>query len=631
LLLAAWIAGPLIAQDNGAAQPVGFPTDWSHKHLIFTDGGSLQSQLEAQRDPRYGMQWMRRSLPLWRNQLAAVNGGVNSAAAAGEELALGRIPLVPRPRREEPNPDLKGDWNFDLWTGNIADAGVAPYSYPAKYTFNPIANADCTNDFVIYGLWNDIGSPEADLVGVNNLYVGQTSTSPLCGSPSGNNGGSGSAPTPQVKWAFNVGAAGNIPGSVALNLTGTKVAYVVNGGTSVLHVLTLGPGGGTITAPILPSAFGACNTAGPSLCTVTLGSVANHSAIFADYTHDAGYVGDNSGHLYKIINLFSAGGAAPAIASGWPITAGSGVLGAPVYDAATDTVFVGSSDGKLYGFNATTHSGISGSPLTLAANSVSDGDTSYGIYSPPIVDATNHVLYAFYGKNSAGAGAEAAQVVFTSTPTFSGSATAALTTAGTNKAAFINTVTGWTIPDGAFSQSYFNSFSSSASFLYSCGSHTSGNPYGVSLQQFRFDSNRILQSTVSEVNVLTATGYDSANFPDDLCSPVTEFLNGSTDRLFVGVPAVSNIDSVDITSNAAGTSGTLTISSTTPLGTSGIIVDGADSSSQASSIYFTALHPGTTCTTGGASGAANPRNDGIGTPGDSADICAYKLTQTELK
>jgi hypothetical protein len=56
-----------------------------------------------------------------------------------------------------------------------------------------------------------------------------------------------------------------------------------------------------------------------------------------------------------------------------------------------------------------------------------------------------------------------------------------------------------------------------------------------------------------------------------------------------------------------------------------MIVDGADSSAQASSIYFTTLSLGTCTTTANA----NPANTGIGSAASA--LCAYKLTQSALQ
>lgn len=709
LLLAALIALPLAAQNNGAAQPVGIPTDWSHKHLIFTQGGSAQSQVDAQRDPRARLQWLRRNVPWFQQQLPpAVSNGDNSANA-------------PDRTRKPPRSRLKRDWNFSLKTSSI-DTGLVSYSYPAKYSFNPIGTANCTNDFLIYGLGVAGSSTQANLIGVNNLYVGPTGSPGIC-SNIASNGGNGSAPTPQVKWAYNVtqstSTTGHIVSSVVLNLIGTKVAYVVvpsvvsSSAPLQFHVLTLGAATGTVNAPTAAT----CGTA--TLTCVNLSTTPGHlasiSSPFVDYTNDIAWVGDDIGTLYKITGVFTG---FPTLASTTTVggscvtTGGAGIMTPPVYDAAVNTVFFGCSDGNLYGYNASTLAQISGSPLTLAASQVlgalltvavraGGGGTGYvtgdvvsvdggsggtvtvtasgggvtgvtltsagfgyttgtnlnpntttkitgsgtgliltssvsaaatdGIHAPPIVDSTNHVLYVFYGDNGAGGGsaaAEVAQVVYTSSPTFLATTTTVLTTAGTNKAAYATTAFGsYVMTAGDFSQSYFATFNSTTSFLYACGTRaSSGSKQGVALDQFQFNASRILSSTVTNVNTISS----SSTVPSGtaLCSPVTEFLNVSTDRLFLSVPslATSNFLSFDITSNTAGGALTSTAAATAPDGgTGGIIVDGADTSAQASSIYFTSLGGTGTCTT---SSTANPANTGIGSV--TPAVCAYKLTQSGL-
>jgi hypothetical protein len=653
LALAVWIAAPLIAQDNGAALAVGFPTDWTHSHLVFTDGGDAQSQLDAQRDPRYGMQWMRRNLPLWRRQLAAaMNGEVNSAAAAGAGIApgIGRIPLPAPPRKSTPAPStpaLARDWNFSQQTSNW----TIRYVYPAKYTFNPIAAASCS-DFVIYGLYVAGTSSQANLIGVNNLYVGSSGG---CPNPSGSNGGSGTYPTPQVEWAYNVTQSGSptglIPASVALSLDGTKVAYIVSPttvGASAplqLQVLTLGTKTGTVTAPTAAT----CSSSVPAtLFCLTLSIAAGHgdtySALYVDYATGNGYVGDSAGSLYKITNVFSSTTAPALAASPWPVAAGTASLSPPVYDGATDTVFVGSSNGNLYGFTGTTGGAITNSPLSLAANDNTHANSD-GIEAAPVVDSTNHVLYAFYGNNSAGSAAGVAQVVYydhtaaavefktSATQGTPGSTSTAV--AGTNVATFASTAAGtWPISGGAFSQSYFSGFSTTTSFLYACGSGNPSSTSGVTLQQFNFASNMQLQA--SGYIVADAT-TDTPGLASTLCSPLTEFYNTSgtpTDWLFFGTPngiQPQNVYSFNLTSNSLH--GALSLSASDAVGGSGgIIVDGADTSegSNASSLYFAARDSSNeVCTTSGGNGhTASPANTGIGSA--SPAICAYKLTQSGL-
>jgi hypothetical protein len=597
----------LVTGQTALQHRAGTPEDWSHHHLIFSNPGTAAQALAKGRfekwyrlvnDPRYVLQQMKR-------------GG------------WPRGPVLPPHRPPTP---LRRDWNFSLQTA-LTQGGVAWLRYPAKYTFSPLAAASCASDFVIYGLNTAGGTSQANLVGVNNLYVGATGTGcpTITGPPTG--GGSGLAPTPQVKWAFNV-AASPINTSVVLSLDGTKVAYVTGGTSPVLQVLTLGSGGGTVTVPVSPSTT--CGDPAPSICSVSLTSSGTdtYSSPFVDYTDDVAYVGDDTGHLYRITGVFTG---TPALAgSPWPVSAGSTLLGPPVYDAATGTVFVGSQDGHLYGFTSS-GSPISGSPLTLAANATASGGI---LPAAPVVDSTNYVLYAFYGDNYAGTKAGVAQVVYTSTPTFASSTTAALTAAGTNTAEFLSTSADFSyITDGAFSNSYYSSGPSATSWLYACGTNSVTDPVGVTLQQFGFSSSGILQATVHTVaqvsTTLTATAITTLGM--GICSPLTEFYNTSTstDWLFLSVPAQvsSNVLSYDITSEGLGGAlMTPAAAASASGGASGIIVDGADSYANASSIYFTSQTPTyASCTT---SGTASPANAGIGNV--PAAVCAFKFTQSGL-
>jgi len=615
----------VIRGDVALRQRTGVPLDWSHSHLIFSNPGSFAQAVRSgsvahwykiMNDPRYQIQQIRRNAPALPRDFAMLK------------------PAAPKPAPAKSQP-LTKDWNFSLQTAALG-TGVLYLRYPAKYSFSE-TGANCSSDYVIYVLNVPGSASQANLVGVNNLYVGAAGGGG-CGSIT-NNGGAGTNPTPQVMWAFNV-ATSHISTSPVLSLDGTKVAYVLNSTPPVLHVLTLpSTQSGTITSPT--SSFAACGGTAPALCTVTLsstpsGNADNISAPYVDYGSDTGYVGDNNGHLYKIHPFF---GGTPAITATW--TAGSSILGPPVYDGNTGTVFVGSFDGNLYGINASTGAQITGSPLALAGS----GTPSYGIWASPIVDSTNHVLYAFYGDNHAGTNAEVAQVVYynssnTTVEFVGGSAGtpgSASSTAGTNKADFLTTSPNtYLIAEGAFSTGYYTGGPTGASsFLYACGTNalnTGSNAVGVTLQQFGFSSG-VLQTpkNVDTINsTLTASGI-GANGEEQPCSPLTEFYNTntSTDRLFLSVPGLSsgNILGYNITTETSGGALTPAATGTAVDGTSGIVVDGSDPTSNASSLYFTSQDSGT-CTTGGASGTSSELNNGIGTV--SPAICAYKLTQSGL-
>jgi hypothetical protein len=102
------------------------------------------------------------------------------------------------------------------------------------------------------------------------------------------------------------------------------------------------------------------------------------------------------------------------------------------------------------------------------------------------------------------------------------------------------------------------------------------------------------------------------------CSPITEFLNGSTDRMFLSVAgsavtgapincpsATGCIMSFDITNTSTwgastGTAATATVTG----GTSAIIIDNSSSAGGASQVYFTPLSDQTCTASGGTGGCA---------------------------
>jgi hypothetical protein len=155
-----------------------------------------------------------------------------------------------------------------------------------------------------------------------------------------------------------------------------------------------------------------------------------------------------------------------------------------------------------------------------------------------------------------------------------------------------------------------------------CGfvSGTSSNPLIPSnpkMYFFPFASN-VITSTGSSTYVINSTLGDE-------CSPLTEFYDGTTDRLFFGVGSTDGYtESSKITSSLSAPSCSILPSSScvaTPSalgGTSGIVVDN-DVANGGENLYFSTLAPGSVnhqnCSVTG--GAANP-------------YCAVKLNQSAL-
>ena len=115
VVLSALSLRPAIGQ-NGPMR-IGLPQDWSQNHFFYTNPTSFADQMRLQQDPRYFFQqWAR--------------------AAQARKPKPGPGPGS--------SPDV--DWSYSLQTGKVA-AGM----YPAKFSFDVNATADCT-DFVVFAL-----------------------------------------------------------------------------------------------------------------------------------------------------------------------------------------------------------------------------------------------------------------------------------------------------------------------------------------------------------------------------------------------------------------------------------------------------------------------------------------------
>jgi hypothetical protein len=111
-----------------------------------------------------------------------------------------------------------------------------------------------------------------------------------------------------------------------------------------------------------------------------------------------------------------------------------------------------------------------------------------------------------------------------------------------------------------------------------------------------------------------------------LCSPITEFFDGTTDRIFVGMGDYSGattganvVQMWNVTTQLKSSSDTPTASASGYQGgTTGFAIDNnASGTAQAESIYFSTLETSGTATTCGAAGT---------------DLyCAVKLTQSGLQ
>jgi hypothetical protein len=584
-------------EEEFRARRVAILTDWTTNHVLYPLYGRVDRMELAQRDPRAMFSWMRYG------------------------------PNAPHPRL--PRPPFRSSRGFARdWSINLGTAGTAANMYPAKFTFDITALPSCADDYIVYPV-NAAGSTsQANLVAFNNLYSG---------TGAGGTGSCNRTPTTDddgvdatVLWSYNVSAIGGaVTTSPVLSwdvagaspsVLGTKVAFVEStpGSPAHFHVLAWKAGDGQDTT----DADGLQNTLTPAQITsfVTTDPVAGSgtatdlalltsdtlSAPYVDYTHDYAYVGDDEGNLYRIKDVFCpsyntdtgcTAGVAPSLDASWG-TAGvvevggqCGALTGAVDDSVTGNVFVGCSDGRIYGFTST------GAKLSSAYLVLGDSTSFGGVVVPPIVDSSNGLVYAVTGTDGT------SPVLLQANTALGAAKKVALGTAPENAG---NAGENITVP--TFNTAYFSSATSSNWAILSCGYDSTG--FYTVLYDVGFNASRVM-------NIAAPPSSNQFELASNVeaCSPLTGFTNASTstDWLFVGLSGgpLSNYDITSTTGSGfpGGFASTATYSVSG--GSSGIIPDNESTAVQASSIYFTGL-AAQTCGVGGMG------------------YCAIKLTQAGL-
>jgi hypothetical protein len=151
----------------------------------------------------------------------------------------------------------------------------------------------------------------------------------------------------------------------------------------------------------------------------TDGDLDTQSSPFYDYSagSDTLYVGDNSGYVHKFTPVFN--GIPAEVTTTWPVLAGEAPLSSPVYDSTTGYVWTttsfqvsNDSGARLHAICATvtcgtvgttTPSGILGpSAAGTGCTPGTSGDSQNLYVDAPILDSTNHTIYAFVGNDELG-------------------------------------------------------------------------------------------------------------------------------------------------------------------------------------------------------------------------------------
>jgi hypothetical protein len=536
-------------KNTTPAHPNGLVQDWSWHHLLFPQIGPQKALLALQHDQRAMAGWQaetRRQQNQWH---------------------FGQ--LLPKRTTEH------RDWSISLIGGT-----TAPGMYPAKFTYDPNATATCA-DFIIFPV-NVAGSTgQPNLVAFNNLYSGTAGSTGFCNR----------VPVPLVDdgvsattlWNYNINAIGGaIMTSPALSFDGMKVAVVESapGVPAHFHVLAYHAGDGLalsaqdVSAPAQITSFtatapveGSGTATDLALVSTIDDTTVTLSSPFVDYALDVAYVGNDNGTLFRVAHVFCTidpvcqGGTppAPSLDPTWgtggaiSVCPGYEMTGA-VVDGLTENILVGCTDGNLYGF---TNKGVALTPAN-----VGDGTATGGIVDAPMVDSVNGFVYVATGS---GAVTGDAEIVQATTSTLGGQRIARLGAGG---------VYNLHAPD--FNDAYFSSAVSSTWLLYDAALNAAGTTdslYGIGFNS----SHQMHQGLPADI-------YTPGFAVPTEFSPVTEFLNGTTDQLFFSALTTSpnNFIELYIDSFPSSIAAVASYSS----GTSAIVVDNASTIGQASSVYF---------------------------------------------
>jgi hypothetical protein len=595
LLLAGTCVRNLNAQD---ARPIpapfmphpGIPEDWSTRHVIYTRNGSFEDMVKVRDDPRFLNSLLRQQRASTR-----LNEARSSEAGLDEE---------PAGDDKHKNRRSKRDWAVSLGPPNTSGSGgMAIGESPAKYTFNPSEPPSCS-DFVVYTIQSDpkVGS-QANLVGLTNLYSGNPAG--ICGT----------APT----WLFSY-AIGSGPSELSpvISLDGTKVAWLENSldgtGDAILHITTyVALQGTSATNPVAIGSGGSSDIALdytnlPSLSGCTASPSTNtDSDLYVDYPSDTGYIGADNGNLYHISGVFTSSN--PTVDFCTTVNAfPEGFMSGAVYDELMGEVFVSDSQ-TLYAYTVGPTSYTLAASYTYAPNGQNPGPG-------PMLDAFNNLIYMFNADTLD-------ETSMTQLPTSLNFLSAVFVPLGPPNTNYFPVLF-----YGAFDNNYLTYGpaygTNPASTIYSCGTDTT-NTAAQDLFAIGFNPSTGLALTTP---VMSANTNVNPGGEQGLCSPITEFYDGVTDRIFVGMgdgangpPDGANAVTMWNVNTQLTDPNTLPAASASPYlgGTTGFSIDNnATGVAQAESIYFSTVYPD-----GSGKGSIN-------TCGHN-DFCAVKLTQSGLK
>jgi hypothetical protein len=362
------------------------------------------------------------------------------------------------------------DWAFDVGANGPAS------DWPTTYTAG--TTPDCVNDHISFTIHAQGTPTQANVVILNNLYVNGGGTAFCTGK------------TPQVVAAYKVGtsAAGNYLGAPWPSVDGTKILVLEKGLTGTgtpakLHLITIGAGGGTVAAPIIPPTETVLSyTAGGGTCASNLSGAPSLKDIVIWYRSGNLYTGDDKGRIYKITNAFTNPAVAYCKSTGssaiTDVTVDENVTGRPPGTNYVNLVTLGMT---LLSYSANSSASAFTSRWSTVVSSADNGITDF-----ILEDGEFNFIYLMTNHESTGTDAQFQQYNYAGT--LVGSVT-------------LGPASSQNLNMGAWDQNYQNGVNARATFYY-CA-YPAGAAGLPNLSDVQFDTSWHLNSTP------TMTGDDN--------------------------------------------------------------------------------------------------------------------------
>src|SRR5208283_3460031 len=146
----------VLTGSAAAPHEQGLPSDWTHRHIIFSKPSTAEQMKRVSKDPRYLQQSQR------NNALRLLPPESDAAESIGESL----VAKVVGPKKT----NMRRDWSMSLGSGASVGAGNFAAKYSLKTSVATCGGANA--DFVVYptGLTGTTG--QATIVAYDNLYAG---------------------------------------------------------------------------------------------------------------------------------------------------------------------------------------------------------------------------------------------------------------------------------------------------------------------------------------------------------------------------------------------------------------------------------------------------------------------------